>query len=171
MTRRQGRRCHQPLYSLKETTWYWKQKEKPLYRTLWRTRFGRGYGPVLRQTAEWRRRRWWWWWWRWWWCAFAAYLERSHFWGAGKNILSDSKEILSICGKWLFIFVYAKAPLLVLSWTGSMPSTSQNFNIASPNLLLCPLLIYTHVFFVTTRNQICLWRRSRPNLFNGCCGR
>jgi hypothetical protein len=28
-------------------------KEAALYRTLWRTRFGRGYGPVVRQTTEW----------------------------------------------------------------------------------------------------------------------
>jgi hypothetical protein len=29
-------------------------KEEALDRTLWRTRFGRGYGPVVRQTAGWR---------------------------------------------------------------------------------------------------------------------
>jgi nuclear transport factor 2 (NTF2) superfamily protein len=28
-------------------------KEVALDRTLWRTRFGRGYGPVVRQTTEW----------------------------------------------------------------------------------------------------------------------
>jgi hypothetical protein len=28
-------------------------KEEALDRTLWRTRFGRDYGPVVRQTAEW----------------------------------------------------------------------------------------------------------------------
>jgi hypothetical protein len=28
-------------------------KEEALDHTLWRTRFGRGYGPVVRQTAEW----------------------------------------------------------------------------------------------------------------------
>jgi hypothetical protein len=30
----------------------WKMKEEALDRTLWRTRFGRGYGPVIRQTTE-----------------------------------------------------------------------------------------------------------------------
>jgi hypothetical protein len=29
-------------------------KEEALDRTLWISRFGRGYGPVVRQTAEWR---------------------------------------------------------------------------------------------------------------------
>jgi hypothetical protein len=29
-------------------------KEEALDRTVWRTRFGRGYGPVVRQTTEWR---------------------------------------------------------------------------------------------------------------------
>jgi hypothetical protein len=28
-----------------------KLKDEALDRTLWRTRFGRGYGPVVRQTA------------------------------------------------------------------------------------------------------------------------
>jgi hypothetical protein len=28
-------------------------KEEALDRILWRTRFGRGYGPVVRQTTEW----------------------------------------------------------------------------------------------------------------------
>jgi hypothetical protein len=28
-------------------------KEEALDRTLWRTRFGKGYGPVVRQTTEW----------------------------------------------------------------------------------------------------------------------
>jgi hypothetical protein len=32
---------------------YLKLKEEALDRTLWRTRFGRGYGPVVRQTTEW----------------------------------------------------------------------------------------------------------------------
>jgi hypothetical protein len=28
-------------------------KEESLDHTVWRTRFGRGYGPDVRQTAEW----------------------------------------------------------------------------------------------------------------------
>jgi len=30
-----------------------KLKEEALDRTRWRTRFGRGYGPIVRQTMEW----------------------------------------------------------------------------------------------------------------------
>jgi hypothetical protein len=37
---------------LKEKRIHWKLKEEALDRTQWRTRFGRGYGPVVRQTAE-----------------------------------------------------------------------------------------------------------------------
>jgi hypothetical protein len=37
---------------IKEKKRYWKLKEEALDRTLWRTRFGRGYGPVVRQTTE-----------------------------------------------------------------------------------------------------------------------
>jgi hypothetical protein len=40
------------LDDVKEKRRYWKLKEEALDRTMWRTRFGRGYGPVVRQTAE-----------------------------------------------------------------------------------------------------------------------
>jgi hypothetical protein len=49
---RRRRRRKQLLDDLKEKIRYWKLKEEALDRTLWRTRFGRGYGPVVRQTAE-----------------------------------------------------------------------------------------------------------------------
>jgi hypothetical protein len=52
MTGRRGRRCKQLLDDLKEKRRYCKLKEEALDRTLWRTRFGRGYGPVVRQTTE-----------------------------------------------------------------------------------------------------------------------
>jgi hypothetical protein len=52
MTGRRGRRRKQLLDDLTEKKRYWKLKEETLDRTLWRTRFGRGYGPVVRQTAE-----------------------------------------------------------------------------------------------------------------------
>jgi hypothetical protein len=51
-TGRRGRRRKQRLDDLKEKRRYWKLKEEALDRTLWRTRFGRGYGPVVRQTTE-----------------------------------------------------------------------------------------------------------------------
>ena len=38
--------------SVKETKRYWGMKREALDRTVWRTRFGRIYGPVLGQTAE-----------------------------------------------------------------------------------------------------------------------
>jgi hypothetical protein len=52
MMGRRGRRRKQLLDDLKEKRKYWKLKEEALDRSLWRTRFGRGYGPVVRQTAE-----------------------------------------------------------------------------------------------------------------------
>jgi hypothetical protein len=52
MTGRRWRRRKQLLDDLKEKGRYWKLKEEALDRTLWRTRFGRCYGPVVRQTAE-----------------------------------------------------------------------------------------------------------------------
>jgi hypothetical protein len=52
VTGRQGRRCKPLQDDLKETTGYWKLKEEALDCTLWRTHLGRGYGPVIRQTAK-----------------------------------------------------------------------------------------------------------------------
>jgi hypothetical protein len=52
MTGRRGRRRKQLLDDLKEKRRYWKLEEETLDRTLWRTRFGRDYGPVVRQTTE-----------------------------------------------------------------------------------------------------------------------
>jgi hypothetical protein len=49
---RRRRRRKQLLDDLKEKRRYWKMKEEALDRTVWRTRFGRGYGPVVRQTTE-----------------------------------------------------------------------------------------------------------------------
>jgi hypothetical protein len=40
----------QLLDDLKETRRYWKLKVEAQDRTLWRTQFGRDYGPVARQT-------------------------------------------------------------------------------------------------------------------------
>jgi hypothetical protein len=48
MTGRRGRKRKQ----LKEKRRYCKLKEEALDRTVWRTRSGRGYGPVVKQTTE-----------------------------------------------------------------------------------------------------------------------
>jgi len=41
----------QLLDDLKEKRGYWKLKQEAIYRTVWGTGFGRGCGPVLRQTT------------------------------------------------------------------------------------------------------------------------
>jgi hypothetical protein len=51
MTGRPGGRSKQLLDDLKEKRGYWKLKEEALDRTQWRTRFGRGYGPVVRMNV------------------------------------------------------------------------------------------------------------------------
>jgi hypothetical protein len=48
MTGRRGRRHKQLLDDLKEKRRYWKLKEEALDCTLWRTRIGKDYGPVVR---------------------------------------------------------------------------------------------------------------------------
>jgi hypothetical protein len=53
VTGRWERRHKQLLHDLKKKRGYWKLKERELDRTLWRTCFGRGYGPVVRQTTVW----------------------------------------------------------------------------------------------------------------------
>ena len=49
---RRGRIHKQLLDDLKEGREYWKLKEEALDRTILGTHFGRGYGPVVRETAE-----------------------------------------------------------------------------------------------------------------------
>ena len=52
VTGRRGRRRMWLLYDLNETKGHCKLKEETLDRPLWRTCFGRGYGPVVRQATE-----------------------------------------------------------------------------------------------------------------------
>ena len=52
MTGRRGRRRRKLLDELKERRGYCHLKEKVLDRTMWRARFGRGFGPVVRQTSN-----------------------------------------------------------------------------------------------------------------------
>jgi hypothetical protein len=51
VTGRQGRRRRKLLDDLKERRGYSHLKEDALDRTIFRTRFGRVFGPVLRQTT------------------------------------------------------------------------------------------------------------------------
>jgi hypothetical protein len=48
---RRGRRCRKILDDIKERRGYSHLKEESLARTMWGARFGRGFGPVVRQTA------------------------------------------------------------------------------------------------------------------------
>jgi hypothetical protein len=52
VTGRQGRIRRKLLDDLKERRGYSHLKEKDLDRTMWRARFRRGFGPVVRQTAK-----------------------------------------------------------------------------------------------------------------------
>jgi hypothetical protein len=56
VTVRRGRRRRNLLDDLKERRGYSRLKEEAVVRTMWRARFGRGFGPVVRQTAEWMNR-------------------------------------------------------------------------------------------------------------------
>ena len=55
MRERRGRRCKQLFNGLKKTRGCWILKDEVLDGALWRTRLGRGYGPVLRhyRMSEW----------------------------------------------------------------------------------------------------------------------
>ena len=52
VTGRRGRRRRKLLDDPKERRGYSHLKEEALDRTMWRARFGRGFGPVVRQTAK-----------------------------------------------------------------------------------------------------------------------
>jgi len=47
-----GRRRRKLLDDIKKRRGYTHLKEDALDRTMWRARFGRGFGPVVRQTAK-----------------------------------------------------------------------------------------------------------------------
>lgn len=51
MTGRRRRR-KQLLVDVQEKISYWKLKVEALNCPLWRTRLGRGFGPIIRQTAD-----------------------------------------------------------------------------------------------------------------------
>jgi hypothetical protein len=53
VTGRQGRRRRKLLDDINDRRWYSHLKEETLVRTMWRARFGRGFGPVVRQTTNW----------------------------------------------------------------------------------------------------------------------
>jgi hypothetical protein len=55
VTGRRGRRRRKLLDELKEKRGYCHLKKEALDRTMCRARFGRGFGPVVRQTAKWIR--------------------------------------------------------------------------------------------------------------------
>ena len=52
MTGREGIRRRKLLDDLKERRGYSHLEEEALDHTMWRARFGRGFGPVVRQTAK-----------------------------------------------------------------------------------------------------------------------
>ena len=52
VTGRRGRRRRKLLDDLKERRGYSHLKEEALDRPMWRARFGRGFGPVVRQTTK-----------------------------------------------------------------------------------------------------------------------
>jgi hypothetical protein len=52
VTGRQGRRRRKLLDDLKERRGYSHLKEEAPDRTMWKACFGRGFGPVVRQTAK-----------------------------------------------------------------------------------------------------------------------
>jgi hypothetical protein len=52
VTGRRGRKRRKLLDDLKERRGYSHLKEEALDRTMWRARFGRGLGPVVKQTTK-----------------------------------------------------------------------------------------------------------------------
>jgi len=52
VTRRRGRRSKKLLDDLKDTRGYSHLKKEAIDRTVWRNRFGGGFGSVVRQNTE-----------------------------------------------------------------------------------------------------------------------
>ena len=58
VARRRGRRRKKLLDDLKDRRGYSHLEEEALDRTIWRHRFGGGFGPVVRQNTEWMNEHW-----------------------------------------------------------------------------------------------------------------
>ena len=52
VARRRGRRRKKLLDNHKDRRGYSRLKEEALDRTMWRNRFGEGFGPIVRQNTE-----------------------------------------------------------------------------------------------------------------------
>jgi len=52
VTGKRGRKRRKLLVDLKERRGYSQLKEETIDRTVWRAQFGRGFGPVVRQTTK-----------------------------------------------------------------------------------------------------------------------
>ena len=76
----------------------WKLYKEALDRTPWRTRFGRGYGPVIRQTMRW---------WLWWWYDKVSVIDNyqtSHCYLYRALYCVRTWQLLSVCCQLLEIF-------------------------------------------------------------------
>jgi hypothetical protein len=51
-TGRRRKRLMQLIYVLKEKRGYWKMKEEPVDRILWKIRLERNFGPAVKQNTE-----------------------------------------------------------------------------------------------------------------------
>jgi hypothetical protein len=106
VTGRWGIRHKLLLDSLKETRGYRKLKAEALYHAVWRTRFGRSYGTIVRQTTEWWMDKWLWFFTRSRW-AFGIYPFRSSVLKCGSSetlvfccSLSGCRPSYRICPSW-----------------------------------------------------------------------
>jgi hypothetical protein len=120
-------------------------KEEALDRTVWRTRFGRGYGPVVRQTTEWMNSA------RGQWCSV-------YFWG--HSFSTFAAKCLHICNfrgdtirSWLFTDLH-----FLLPFRKPQILTVQRQSI------LCDVLWSIHHLLYFSCEKI-HWNMPRPSFF------
>jgi hypothetical protein len=115
VTGRRERWRRKLLDDLKERREYSYLKDEALDRTMWRARFGRGFGPDLSQTANWMTEYYTW-------SSFVSCTSRRAQSGMrtslGRRVwFIESHIILAICLLWLliylFIYSWGKSPAVV----------------------------------------------------------
>jgi hypothetical protein len=111
VTGRQRRRRRKLLDDLKERRGYSHFKKKTLDRTIWRARLGRGFGPVVRQTAKWmnQHRHC---------CFFSVHLNLQQ---------------LDVCVKWMRNFKCNTAEIVLSAFTSNL--TRYTTNTGTKNIL------------------------------------
>ena len=137
VTRRRGRRRKKLLDDLKDRRGYCRLKEQALDRTVWRNRFGRGFGPVVWQITD----------------------DDDDDDDNNKHIVvSDRVDIQFLCIASPAIFVKTYNPQKVLVYSGSVNVFLSPVKLCIGGLRRTVVLWSIYIFFSRLTLIVLMWR-------------